>query len=27
LNEQYDWKFVNKLDNSKLEQLFDEFEK
>jgi hypothetical protein len=27
LNEQKDWKFVNKLDNSKLEQLFDEIGK
>lgn len=27
LNEQEDWNFVNKLDNSKLEQLFDEFGK
>jgi len=27
LNEQEDWDFVNKLDNSKLEQLFDEFGK
>jgi len=27
LNEQEDWKFVNKLDNSKLGQLFDEFGK
>jgi hypothetical protein len=27
LNEQEDWKFINKLDNSKLEQLFDEFGK
>jgi hypothetical protein len=27
LNEQEDWKFVNKLDNSKLCQLFDEFGK
>jgi hypothetical protein len=27
LNEQHDWSFVNQLDNSKLEQLFDEFSK
>ena len=27
LNDQEDWSFVNKLDNSKLEQLFDEFAK
>jgi hypothetical protein len=27
LNEQPDWSFVNKLDNSKLHQLFDEFAK
>jgi hypothetical protein len=27
LNEQEDWKFVNKLDNSKLDQLFDEIGK
>ncbi len=27
LNEQDDWQFVNKLDNSKLEQLFDELGK
>lgn len=27
LNEQENWSFVNKLDNSKLEQLFDEFTK
>ena len=27
LNQEEDWKFVNKLDNSKLEQLFDEFGK
>jgi hypothetical protein len=27
LNEQPDWSFVNKLDNSKLEELFDEFSK
>lgn len=27
LNEESDWKFVNNLDNSKLKQLFDEFEK
>jgi hypothetical protein len=27
LNEEENWNFVNKLDNSKLEQLFDEFEK
>jgi hypothetical protein len=27
LNQQEDWKFINKLDNSKLEQLFDEFAK
>lgn len=27
LNEQENWNFVNKLDNSKLEQLFDEFGK
>jgi hypothetical protein len=27
LNEQSDWSFVNKLDNSKLEQLFEEFSK
>lgn len=27
LNEQHDWQFVNKLDNSKLQQLFDEIGK
>ena len=27
LNEQENWKFVDKLDNSKLEELFDEFAK
>ena len=27
LNEEENWSFVNKLDNSKLEQLFDEFTK
>jgi hypothetical protein len=27
LNEQNDWKFVNNLDNNRLPQLFDEFEK
>jgi len=27
LNEQNDWKFINNLDNNKLPQLFDEFEK
>lgn len=27
LNEEQDWQFVNKIDNSKLKQLFDEFEK
>ena len=27
LNEQKDWKFVNNLDNNRLPQLFDEFEK
>jgi hypothetical protein len=27
LNEQNDWKFINNLDNNKLTQLFDEFEK
>jgi hypothetical protein len=27
LDQQHDWNFINKLDNSKLEQLFDEFGK
>jgi hypothetical protein len=27
LNEQENWNFVDKLDNSKLEELFDEFAK